>query len=85
MSHSVLNMPQPALKSSRFQVFFKIGVLKNLENFTGKHLFYKQPVNKQLALGTEFVKQCNFGAESSYNNNIKLQIFQKFTCSTVFY
>ena len=34
MIHRVLNK-----RSNRSQIFFKIGVLKNFANFTGKHLF----------------------------------------------
>ena len=35
---SSTSYPHPQCRSSRSQIFFKIGVLKNFANFIGKHL-----------------------------------------------
>ena len=37
-------------RSSRSQMFFKIGILKNLRNFTGKHMWLQCLFNKVAAL-----------------------------------
>ena len=42
-------------KSSRSQIFFKIGLLKNFANFTGKAPVLESPFNKVAGL-----KTCNF-------------------------
>ena len=36
---------QIPLKCSRSQMFFKVGVLKNFPILTGKHLFYRTPLD----------------------------------------
>ena len=36
--HVITSHPHPLWRSSRSQMFFKIDVLKNFANFTGKHL-----------------------------------------------
>ena len=54
-------------RSSRSQIFFKIGALKNLARFTGKHLcwplqafFYRPPT----VAASGFDSRCLFSAES---------------------
>ena len=40
------------IRSSRSQMFFKIGVLKTAANFTGKHLCWSLFFNKVAGLGS---------------------------------
>ena len=46
----------PKHRSSRSQIFFKIGVLKNFANFTGKRLCLESLFNKVLCLKPSFTK-----------------------------
>ena len=48
-------------KSSRSQLFFKIGVLKNFANFTGKHLCLSLFLNKVTGPATLLKKDSNTG------------------------
>ena len=47
-------------RSSRSLMFFKIGVLKNVGNFTGKHLFWSLFLTKLQALLFLKPRACNF-------------------------
>ena len=44
-------------RSSRSRMFFKIGVLKNSANFTGKHLRWSFFFNKVAGLDLNFIKK----------------------------
>ena len=46
----------PKHRSSRSQIFFKLGVLKNFANFTGKRLCLESLFNKVLCLKPSFTK-----------------------------
>ena len=62
-------------RSSRSQVFFKIGLLKNFANFTGKHLWWSPFLIKLLKTGS------NTGVILWYLRNFQEHCFYK----TLFY
>ena len=69
----------PKLKSSSLQMFFKISLLKNFANFTGKHLgvsFYKVA---GLRIRTEFGEILHIQSECG-----GLQLYQKENTTQVF-
>ena len=48
-------------RSSRSQMFFKIGVFKNFANFTGRHLCWCLFLIKLLARPATLKRDCNTG------------------------
>ena len=74
-------LPSPIDRSSRPEVFFKNGVLRNFAKFTGKHLCKCFPVNLAKSLRSLFLQNTSSGCFWLESQSSKRLVFSRIKIS----